>query len=108
MKKEIIVTTGNEVPNKKVKEVLGVVKGNVVQSRNILMDFGAGLKNIVGGEIKIYTDMTVKARDVSYERMVKDAESLGADAIIAMRFSTSTVMQGASEMLAFGTAVKLK
>ncbi len=108
MKKSILVTTGNEIPDKKIKEILGVVKGNVVQSRNIVMDFGAGLKNLVGGEIKIYTDMTVKARDVSYERMVKEAEKLGADAIIAMRFSTSTVMQGASEMLAFGTAVRLK
>ena len=108
MKKEIIVTTGNEVPGEKIKKVIGVVRGNVVQSRNIIMDFGAALKNVVGGEIKIYSDLTSKARDIAYNRMIEEAKKLDADAIIGMRFLTSTVMQGASEMLAFGTAVKLK
>lgn len=106
--KKIIVTTGNKVPNKKIKEILGVVRGNVVQSRNIIMDFGAGLKNIIGGEIKIYSDLTSHARDIAYNRMVEEAKKIDADAVIGMRFLTSTVMQGASEMLAFGTAVKLK
>ncbi len=108
MKKELIVTTGNEIPGEEIDEILGVVRGNVVQSRNIVMDFGAALKNVVGGEIKIYTDMTSKARDIAYDRMVEEAKKLHADAVIEMRFLTSTVMQGASEMLAFGTAVKVK
>ena len=104
---EIIVTTTNEVPGKKIKKVLGVVRGNTVRARNIGRDIGAGLKNIIGGEIKTYTDMTVSARDEAYNRMVNNAIDMGADAIIGMRFMTSMVMQGASEMLAYGTAVKL-
>ncbi len=106
--KEIIVTTGNEVPGKKVMKVLGVVKGSTVRARNIGRDVGAIFKNIIGGEIKTYTDMTRHARNESYNRMVNHAKELGADAIIGVRFMTSMVMQGASEMLAYGTAVKLK
>jgi len=108
MKKEIIVTTGNEVPGKKVLRVLGVVRGSTVRARNIGRDIGAGLKNIIGGEIKTYTEMTANARDEAYNRMVNQAIDLGADAIIGVRFMTSMVMQGASEMLAYGTAVRLK
>jgi uncharacterized protein YbjQ (UPF0145 family) len=104
----IIVTSTNEVPGKKVVEILGVVRGSTVRARNIGRDIGAGFKNIIGGEIKTYTDMTQNARDESYNRMVNDAIHLKADAIIGMRFMTSMVMQGASEMLAYGTAVKLK
>ena len=104
----IIVTTGNEIPNKKITEVLGVVKGSTVRARNIGRDIGAGLKNIVGGEVKTYTKMTMDARDEAYNRMVNDAIDLKADAIICVRFTTSMVMAGASEMLAFGTAVKIK
>jgi len=104
---KIIVTTTNEVPGKKVKEVLGVVKGNTVRARNIGRDIGAGLKNLVGGEIKTYSEMTTHARDEAFNRMVNEAVSLKADAIIGMRFMTSMVMAGASEMLAYGTAVKL-
>jgi len=108
MKKEIIITTGNEVPGKKVLKVLGVVRGSTVRARNIGRDIGAGLKNIIGGEIKTYTEMTANARDEAYNRMVNQSIDLGADAIIGVRFMTSMVMQGASEMLAYGTAVKLK
>ena len=104
----IIITTGNEVPGKEITEVLGVVRGSTVRARNIGRDIGAGLKNIIGGEIKTYTDMTANARDESYNRMVNSAIDLKADAIIGVRFMTSMVMQGASEMLAYGTAVKLK
>ena len=104
----IIVTTGEEVPGKKVAQVLGVVRGSTVRARNIGRDIGAGLKNLVGGEIKTYTDMASSARDESFNRMVNQAVSIGADAIISMRFVTSMIMQGASEMLAYGTAVKLK
>jgi uncharacterized protein YbjQ (UPF0145 family) len=105
---EIIVTTGEEVPGKKVSQVLGVVRGSTVRARNIGRDIGAGFKNLVGGEIKTYTEMTSQSRDEAFNRMVNEAVKLKADAIIGMRFSTSMVMQGASEMLAFGTAVKLK
>ena len=105
---KIIITTGNEVPGKKVVEILGVVKGNTVRARNIGRDIGAGFKNLVGGEVKTYTEMTTTAREESYNRMVNAAIDLKADAIIGMRFMTSMIMQGASEMLAYGTAVKLK
>jgi uncharacterized protein YbjQ (UPF0145 family) len=105
--KEIIVTTSTEIPGKKVKKILGIVRGNTVRSRNIGVDFGAGLKSIVGGEIKSYTQMITQSRDEAYNRMVNSAIDLGADAIIGVRFMTSMVMQGSAEMLAYGTAVKL-
>ena len=108
MAKEIIVTTTLEVPGKKVAKVLGIARGNTVRARNIGRDIGAGIKNIVGGEIKTYSDMTSQSRDEAFNRMVNDAVKMGADAVIGFRFSTSMVMAGASEMLAYGTAVKLK
>ena len=106
--KKILITTGNEIPGKEITSVLGVVKGSTVRARNIVLDIGAILKNVVGGEIKTYTTMTKTSRDESFNRMVKEAKKLRADAIIGMRFATSMVMQGASEMLAYGTAVKFK
>jgi len=105
---KIIVTTTEEVPGKKVAQILGVVKGNTVRARNIGRDIGAGLKNLVGGEIKTYSEMTSTSREESFNRMVNEAVKLGADAVIGMKFMTSMVMAGASEMLAYGTAVKLK
>ena len=104
---DIIITTGQEVPGKKINNVLGIVKGSTVRARNIGRDIGAGLKSIVGGEVKTYTEMTKNARDEAFNRMVNDAQDMNADAIIGVRFTTSMVMQGASEMLAFGTAVKV-
>lgn len=104
----IIVTTGNEVPKMKVAKILGVVRGSTVRARNIGRDIGAGFKNLIGGEIKTYTDMIKQSRDEAYNRMVNEANDLGANAIIGVRFMTSMIMQGASEMLAYGTAVKLK
>ncbi len=104
----MIITTGDEIPGKRVVKILGVVKGSTVRARNIGRDIGAGLKNLIGGEIKTYTEMTAQARDEAYNRMVNEAVDLGADAIIGMKFMTSMVMTGASEMLAYGTAVKLK
>ncbi len=106
--KKIFITTGNEIPGKDIKEVMGVVKGSTVRARNIALDIGAYIKNIIGGEIKTYTDMTKASRDEAFNRMIEEAKKLKADAIIGMRFATSMVMQGASEMLAYGTAVKLK
>lgn len=104
---EMIITTGNEVPGKKIKQVLGVVKGNTVRARNIGRDIGAGFKSIVGGEVKTYTEMTTDSRNEAFNRMVNEAIEKGANAIIGVRFMTSMVMQGASEMLAYGTAVKI-
>jgi len=104
----IIVTTGEEVPGKKIVEVLGVVKGSTVRARNIGRDIGAGFKNLIGGEIKTYTDMIGQSREEAYNRMVNEAIEKGANAVINMRFMTSMIMQGASEMLAYGTAVKFK
>ena len=106
--KNIIITTGNDIPNREIISVLGVVKGSTVRARNIGRDIGAGLKNIVGGEIKTYTEMAEHSRDEAFNRMVNKAIDLKADAVIGIRFSTSMIMAGASEMLAFGTAVKLK
>ncbi len=104
---DIVVTTGNEVPGKKIVKVLGVVKGNTVRARNIGRDIGAGFKSIIGGEVNTYTDMTKDARDEAYNRMVNEALDMKADAIIGVRFTTSMIMQGASEMLAYGTAVNI-
>jgi len=105
---DIITSTTDEIPGKKVVKILGIAKGNTVRSRNIGRDIGASLKNIIGGEIKSYTDMISHARDEAYNRMVNEAIEMGADAVINVRFMTSNVMQGASELLAYGTAVKLK
>jgi len=87
-------------------EVVGIVKGTIVQSKNFGKDFMAGMKTLVGGEIKGYTDMLVEARQIATKRMVDEAEQLGADAIVGVRYASSSVMQGAAEVLAYGTAVK--
>ena len=89
-------------------EVIGVVKGTIVQSKNLGRDFMAGMKTLVGGEIVGYTEMLTEARQIATKRMVDEAEQLGADAIVGVRYSGSSVMQGAAEVLAYGTAVKLK
>lgn len=105
---EIIVTTTQEIPGKKIKKVLGIARGNTIRARHIGRDVMAGLKNIIGGEIKSYTQMMVQAREEAFNRMVNEALDMGADAIIGFRYSTSMVIQGAAEMLAYGTAVKLR
>ena len=108
MAKELIITTMNDIPGKQVKEILGIVRGNTVRSRNIGRDIAAALKNIIGGEIKTFTELINQSRDEAFNRMVNNAVALGADAIIAMRFDISVIMQGSSEILAYGTAVRLK
>ena len=95
------------VPGKEV-EPLGLVKGTVVQSKNVGKDFMAGMKTLVGGEITGYTEMLVEARQIATKRMVDEATAIGADAIVNIRFGSSAVMQGAAEVIAYGTAVKLK
>ena len=95
------------VPGKEV-EPLGLVKGTVVQSKNFGKAFMAGMKTLVGGEIVGYTEMLTEARQIATKRMVDEASALGADAILNIRFGSSAVMQGAAEVIAYGTAVKLK
>ncbi len=96
------------IPGEEIVEVLGLVKGQIVQSKNFGRDFMAGMKTIVGGEIKGYTEMIKEARQVATKRMVDEAEELGADAIVGVRYGSSSVMSGAAEIIAYGTAVKLK
>ena len=93
------------IPGKEF-EALGVVKGTVVQSKNFGKDFMAGMKTLVGGEIVGYTEMLTEARAIATKRMVDAAEALGADAVVGMRYASSSVMQGAAEVVAYGTAVK--
>ena len=104
----MIISTTENIPNKEIEAILGIARGSTVRARNIGRDFFAGLKNIVGGEIEEYTKLQAQARDQALERLIKDGQKLGADAIINVRFTSSTIMQGASEILAYGTAVKLK
>ena len=88
-------------------EVIGIVKGTIVQTKNIGRDFMAGMKTLVGGEIVGYTEMLNEARQIATKRMVDEAESLGEDAIVGVRYGSSQVMQGAAEVIAYGTAVKI-
>ena len=103
----MLILTVNYVPGKEI-EALGLVKGNVVQSKNIGKDIMAGFKTIAGGEIKSYTEMLAEARQVAISRMTAEAQGLGADAIISMRFASSSVMDGTAEIIAYGTAVRFK
>ncbi|EGR2271200.1 hypothetical protein D1216_05900 [Vibrio parahaemolyticus] len=103
----MIYTTTDTIPGREIAEVRGVVTGNVVQSKHIGRDLMAGLKSIVGGEIRGYTEMMTEARDIAIQRMVEQANQNGADAIVGIRFTTSSIVDGSSEILAFGTAVKL-
>ena len=91
----------------KEMEVLGLVKGTIVQTKNLGRDFMAGMKTLVGGEIVGYTEMLNEARQIATKRMVDEAEELGADAVVGVRYGSSQVMQGAAEVVAYGTAVKL-
>lgn len=103
----MIIITTEEIPGKKISESLGIARGSTVRARHLGRDIFAGLKNLVGGEISEYTKLLADAREESLNRMVLDADRMGADAIVNVRFTTSTVMQGCSEILAYGTAVKL-
>ncbi|MBR1731640.1 MAG: YbjQ family protein [Ruminococcus sp.] len=100
----LVVTT--ETISGKNLQMLGFVSGSTVQSKNAFKDIGAGFRNMVGGEVGSYTKMLSEARDVAVQRMIQQAQSMGADAVVNLRFSSSSVMQGAAEILAAGTAVK--
>jgi uncharacterized protein YbjQ (UPF0145 family) len=101
----MIMVTTDFVPGKEIKKTVGLVRGNTIRARHLGRDIKAGLKNIVGGEITDYTKMMAESREQSLDRMIEEAEGLGANAIINIRFATSMVMQSAAEILAYGTAV---
>ena len=102
----LIITTDN-IPGKTIVP-LGLVKGSTIQTVNAVRDIGAGLKTLIGGELTKYNEMMDKARKIATDRMIQEAEGLGADAIIGARFSSASVMQSAAEIMAYGTAVKFQ
>ena len=104
----MIVTTTPDFPGREVLEVIGIVRGNTIRARHVGKDITAFVKNLVVGEIQEYTKLLAESREQALDRMREEAEKLGADAVISMRFVTANVTQGASELLAYGTAVKLK
>jgi len=104
----MIISTTENIPNKEVVEILGIARGSTVRARNIGRDIFAAVKNLVGGEITEYTKLQADSREQALQRMKEDALKLNADAIINVRITTSMIMQGVAEILAYGTAVKLK
>ena len=107
-KPQMIITNTETVPQREIIEILGIARGSTVRARNVGRDIFAGLKSIIGGEIEEYTKLQAQSREQAMQRLIQDAAQLGADAVVNVRFNTSQIMQGASEMLAYGTAVKLK
>ena len=103
----MILSTIETVPNREITAIVGIARGSTVRARNIGRDIFAGLKNIVGGEIEEYTRLQAESREQAMQRMVEDAQAMGADAIVNIRFTTAMIMQGTAEILAYGTAVKL-
>ena len=101
----MILATIELIAHKKVVKTLGLMKGNTIRARHIGRDIGAAIRNLVGGEVSEYTKMLAESREQAVDRMVEDAKALGANAIVQVRFSTSSMMQGAAEMLVYGTAV---
>ena len=104
----MILSTTESIPNREIDEVLGIARGSTVRTRNVARDIVAQIKNLIGGEIEEYTKLQAYSREQALERMIIDANKLNADAILNIRFSTSVITQGASEILAYGTAVSLK
>jgi len=104
----MILVNTNDVPDKTITKVYGLVKGNTIHSKHLGKDIMAGFRTLVGGEVKEYTQMMSEARKVALKRMVEDAEAMGANAVVNVRFTTSSVMQGAAELLAYGTAVRVE
>jgi uncharacterized protein YbjQ (UPF0145 family) len=101
----MIVVTSESIPGRRVVRALGLVKGNTIRARHVGKDILAGLKGIVGGEISEYTKMVAESREQSLDRLLEEAEALGANAVVGLRFTTASMMQGAAELLAYGTAV---
>ncbi|SHI91989.1 Uncharacterized conserved protein YbjQ, UPF0145 family [Dethiosulfatibacter aminovorans DSM 17477] len=103
----MILINTDKIPGKEITEVLGLVKGSTIRAKHIGKDIVSGLRMLVGGEMREYAEMLEEARSIALAKMAKQAESLGADAVVNIRFSTSAVMQGAAEILVYGTAVKV-
>ncbi len=103
----MIVVTTDQIEGKRITETLGLVRGSTIRARHVGRDIMASLRNIVGGEVKEYTVMLAQAREEALQRMIEQAEKMGANAIVGTRFVTSMVMSGAAEMVAYGTAVKV-
>jgi uncharacterized protein YbjQ (UPF0145 family) len=103
----MIIVTTDKIPGREIKESLGIVKGSTIRAKHIGKDILAGLRSMVGGEIKEYVEALNEARGEAVKRMIKEAEDLGADAVVTVRFTTSQVLAGAAELLVYGTAVKL-
>ncbi len=106
-RKRMILTTTETISGREL-EMLGLVKGSTIQTVNAFRDIGAGLKNLVGGELKKYNEMMNDARALATRRMVEEAEAMGADAVVCVRYASASVMQSAAEVMAYGTAVKFK
>ncbi|MCH1548164.1 MAG: YbjQ family protein [Flavobacteriaceae bacterium] len=104
----MIITNTENIPNKEILEILGIARGSTVRARNVGKDIFAALKGIVGGEISEYTKLQADSREQALQRMISDAKKMEADAVVNVRMTTSMVMQGASELLVYGTAVKFK
>lgn len=104
----MFITSRETIEGKNIKEELGLVRGNTIRARNLARDITQALRNLVGGELKAYTELMAEAREEAIERMQEEAEKLGADAIVNVRFMTSMVASGGAEILAYGTAVKLE
>ena len=104
----MIYVSTNDFPGKKILKTLGMVRGNTIRARHVGRDILAALKNVVGGEIEDYTKMMAEAREQSIDRMIREAEQLGANAIVGVRFATSYMMSNASEILVYGTAVLIE
>tara|TARA_A200000113_G_C8704933_1_gene303196 strand:- start:239 stop:568 length:330 start_codon:yes stop_codon:yes gene_type:complete len=105
---DMIITTTETIPGREISEVIGIAKGNVVRARFVGRDIIAGLRTLVGGEVDEYTKLMAEAREQSYDRMLESARQMGADAVVNVRFTTSLIMQGSSEIMTYGTAVRLK
>lgn len=104
----MIVVTTSEVPGRRIRDALGMVRGNTIRARHVGHDISAVMRNLTGGEVHQYTKMLAEAREQAVDRMVEEAEALGADAVVSVRFQTCEVMKGAAEMLCYGTAVTLR
>lgn len=107
MRRKILITTAEEIADREITQVFGLVRGNTIRARHIGRDISAVFRSIVGGEIREYTKLLAESREQALDRMAEQAVQMGADAVVGLRFSTSMVLGGAAELLAYGTAVKL-
>lgn len=108
LKSEILAVTSDGIPGQEITQAIGIVRGSTVRAKHLGSDIVASLRNLVGGEVKEYAQLLAGAREQAFDRMLDEAAQCGADAVVAVRFETSTIQQAASEVVAYGTAVRLK